>query len=74
MASNPVRVWRDQLDLTQERAARELGVTLRTVQHWESGSVQPPLIALLLMTAIADHGPQEAWAMGTKPKAAERRK
>lgn len=70
MAATAFKLWREQLKngphpygpiLTQEDAARHLGVTLRTVQHWEAGSIDPPEIALRLMTAIAAGSPHEPW-------------
>jgi DNA-binding transcriptional regulator YiaG len=53
--------WREKLAITQEKAAHELGVTLRTVQHWEKGTIATPESVLKLMTAIAKGGSQEPW-------------
>lgn len=55
------KAWRKRVDLTQEGAARAIGVTLRTVQHWEKGTVELPEYALRLMTAIASGADTEPW-------------
>ena len=36
-----VRAARQEVGLTQERLARELDVTLRTIQRWEDGTSEP---------------------------------
>lgn len=55
------KAWRHRVSLTQEQAARSIGVTLRTVQHWEAGTVDVPEYALRLMTAIAEGANTEPW-------------
>lgn len=40
MTPQELRDWRKALDLTQEQAARALGVTLRGYSKWESGTTQ----------------------------------
>ncbi|MFL5737478.1 MAG: helix-turn-helix transcriptional regulator [Actinomycetota bacterium] len=37
---------------TQEYAAREIGVTLKSVQKWESGNTQPKWPAILRCAAV----------------------
>src|SRR6516164_8102164 len=38
MTPQELKEWRKDLDFTQERAARALGVTLRGYAKWEAGS------------------------------------
>ncbi len=61
MSSKAFKAWRKQMGFTQERSAREMGVTLRTVQLWESGDGRIPEHALRLMTAIAAGADHEPW-------------
>lgn len=46
MSGFELRVWRRGMNWTQERAAIELGVVLRTYQGWESRKEVPRLVAL----------------------------
>ncbi|WP_375510080.1 helix-turn-helix domain-containing protein [uncultured Nostoc sp.] len=47
--SNLIRELRQQLDLSQEKFAAKLGVSLRTVNRWENGSTTPSHMALKLI-------------------------
>jgi DNA-binding XRE family transcriptional regulator len=38
-----LREARRQANLTQAELARRLGVSARTIQHWESGTTEPQL-------------------------------
>lgn len=60
MRNTSFRRWRDKLDLTQEQAARVLGVTLRTVQHWEAGR-ELGYPVRLAMAAVAENLKLEPW-------------
>ena len=41
MDSNDIKNLRREMDLSQERFARSLGVSLQTVRRWESGAARP---------------------------------
>lgn len=47
--SGLIRELRQQLDLSQEKFAANLGVSLRTVNRWENGSTVPSQMALKLI-------------------------
>jgi transcriptional regulator with XRE-family HTH domain len=47
--SDLIRELRQQLALSQEKFAAELGVSLRTVNRWENGSTVPSQMALKLI-------------------------
>lgn len=46
MSGFELKVWRRGMNWTQERAAEELGVVIRTYQGWESRKEIPKLVAL----------------------------
>jgi len=52
MKSVAIKRWRESSGLTQEQAARRLGITLRNYQNYESGSYEPPESVRMLMTAV----------------------
>lgn len=39
--SELLKLWRDKQGLTQEQAARRLGVCVKTVHNWEKGETTP---------------------------------
>ena len=43
-----VKKFREQLNMTQQKFANELGVTLKTVQNWEAGRPVPDSIRKLV--------------------------
>lgn len=59
--------WRQKIGLTQEASSRALGVTLRTIQHWESGATSrgtdsvPPLSVRIAMSALLKNPKIEPW-------------
>ncbi|WP_442937348.1 helix-turn-helix domain-containing protein [Nostoc sp.] len=52
--SNLIRELRQQLDLSQEKFAAKLGVSLRTVNRWENGSTVPSPMALKLIEEMLE--------------------
>lgn len=50
---NAIKRWRESVNITQEQAARRLGITLRNYQNYESGAYEPPVTVRMLMTAVA---------------------
>jgi putative transcriptional regulator len=52
--SDKIRQCRELKGWTQERLARDLGVSLNTVQRWESGKNQPSPLALEKLQKILD--------------------
>jgi putative transcriptional regulator len=49
-----IRQCRELKGWTQERLAREIGVSLNTVQRWESGKNQPSPLALEKLQRLLD--------------------
>ncbi|MEH1842891.1 MAG: helix-turn-helix domain-containing protein [Nostoc sp.] len=47
--SDLIRELRQQLDLSQQKFAAKLGVSLRTVNRWENGFTEPSQMALKLI-------------------------
>jgi putative transcriptional regulator len=53
--ASKIRQCRGLKGLTQEQLARNIGVSLNTVQRWESGKTQPsPLAMEKLQTLLED--------------------
>lgn len=50
---------RDQLGLSQEDLARELGVSYATVNRWENGLAKPSKLARVQLEAFCDRKAQE---------------
>lgn len=44
--SDKIEVVRNKLNLSQERLAKELGVSFATVNRWEKGHSEPSYLAL----------------------------
>jgi len=52
-----IREIRNRLDLTQEKFAAKLGVTLPTINRWENGRTRPsPLAAEKIKALLLDIG------------------
>lgn len=49
---------RKRLGMTQEQLARELGVTVGTVNRWENGRFRPSPLALRGLERLADRAQQ----------------
>lgn len=56
------KAWRLRQGMTQEEVARAIGVTLRSVQHWEKGTIIVPGYALRLMSAIDSGADVTEWS------------
>lgn len=67
MSNTSFARWRRKLGLTQEEAARTLGVTLRTAQNYDSGKTSngqpsvPPYPVRVLMWIIEKGIKFDAW-------------
>lgn len=46
------RSWRERLGLTQAGAAARLDYGKRTIEAWDRGEEEPPLVVRYAMTAI----------------------
>jgi len=65
MTHADLRAWRSAMGYTQQQAAKELGVSLRTVKAWEAGFAAPPAFLALACAALsAGLGP---WATSCRP-------
>lgn len=53
MTPAALRAWRASMGYTQQQAAAELGVSLRTVKAWEAGFAAPPAFLALACAALA---------------------
>lgn len=54
------RDWREGHGYTQDEAARRIGVSRRTVQYWEAGTVPVPATVAKLLHAWGDDPPEAA--------------
>ncbi|MDZ7965604.1 MAG: helix-turn-helix transcriptional regulator [Nostoc sp. DedSLP03] len=52
--SDLIRQLRQQLDLSQEKFAAKLGVSLRTINRWENGATVPSQMALKLIEEMLE--------------------
>ena len=52
--ADKIRQCRELKGWSQEQLARELGISLNTVQRWESGKNKPSPLALEKLQAILD--------------------
>jgi len=52
MLSDKLKQYRSKLGLSQEQLARNLGVSLNTVQRWESGKTRPSHLAMDKLVVI----------------------
>jgi len=50
-----IKELRERLELTQERFAARLGVTVSTVNRWENGKSQPSPLALIRIDELWQH-------------------
>jgi DNA-binding transcriptional regulator YiaG len=55
----PVRELRQQIGLTQDALAREIGVTSGTVARWERGASKPTPIAIKALEVLARRAARE---------------
>lgn len=56
LGPNGFIAMRHRLGLTQIELAKALGVSRRTLQHWETGDRRiPPMAAILLERLLRDH-------------------
>lgn len=53
MTAEEVKALREQLGWTQERMARELGVSFATVNRWEKGHTTPSNLAEKTLERLA---------------------
>ena len=49
-----LKALRVDMDMTQEDAAKKLGITVRTLQNWESGETFPTAKQLMLICDAYD--------------------
>ncbi len=47
-----LKALRVDMDMTQEDAAKELGITVRTLQNWESGETFPTVKQLMQLCEV----------------------
>lgn len=62
-----VRMLRNNLHLTQEEFAHELGITVGTVSRWEKGRFKPSRLARATMREYAERHGQSFGTVTTAP-------
>ena len=51
-----IKALRESLNLTQEKLAQELGVSVMTIRRWEEGKHQPSSLALRELKRLQKEG------------------
>lgn len=64
MTPAAIREARDKLGLSQTQLARALGVSVRSVKHWEAGTRQADATAARLIAAYAEGYRPQDWPKG----------
>ena len=62
--TDKIKYCRFRMNWTQEQLARKIGVSLNTVQRWESGSTYPSPLARERLHEILEPGIKAALAEG----------
>jgi putative transcriptional regulator len=71
--STLVKLIREQLDISQEDLARELGVSLASVNRWEHGQATPSKLAKAQLDAFCDRKAEDgSLDLGEMEKSNER--
>ncbi len=64
-----VKNVREKMRVTQEEFAAKLGISLRTIQHWEQGDRKPQGPARVLLTLLKEHPRSIERMLSELPKA-----
>lgn len=73
MDSKEIKRLREEIGLSQEQLAREIGVSLRSVARWESGEGKPSQMALRALTGFAKKAKVKRKREAREPQPAEAR-